>query len=289
MFQTYSNFKSHEHNFNTFFSTSVACVVSLLIGGLLAPTNFFNSTNSWFVFLLLVVFPMIVFVAVAGEAEFRTAYYKTWQDKITGKIDQSKILKRFAKQYKIKNWRVKVDQIDADGRWNFRADTNYMHRLTEQRDLLLSEAYEEYIDLIKRQDSVIIEAKRVLSNMYVELEAAKGAKAIVKGYLDDAKSSGEKYKQRRDYDQKVVAHSLSAEAKIDAEYQLEEAEKEKKTIFDNYKNTVYQIKTIFYGRYSRYTEYAIKKINKINGLKYTIIDMPSTESWLNNENRKEIK
>ena len=60
-------------------------------------------------------------------------------------------------------------------------------------------------------------------------EAAKGAEAIVKGYLDDAKSSGEKYKQRRDYDQKVAAHSLSAEAKIDAEYQLEEAEKEKKT------------------------------------------------------------
>ena len=289
MFKTYENFEAHEHSFNTFFATSLSCIICLAIGGLLATTDFFASSGSWVIFAILVLTPIVVFVAVSGESEFRTAYYKTWRDKITGWLDRSKILERFAKQYKIQNWKTKLEQIEVDGRWNFRADTNYMHRLAEQRDLILSKIYQEYINKMVAQENAITEARRNLSNAYVELEAAKDAESMAKDLMDEAKSSGEIYKQRQNYNSKRNAHSIAARNKIDAEHRLQEVEREAKKILDNYKATTYRIKKIFYSRYAKYTESAIKKINRINGLKYTIIDMPEAEPWANNPARKELE
>lgn len=289
MFKTYESFESHEHGFNTFFATSVSCAVCLAIGGFLASVNFFNNSSSWVIFSILVLIPIIVYIAVSGESEFRTAYYKTWRDRVTGWFDRSKILERFARQYKIQDWRTKVDQIQADGRWNFRADTNYMHRLTEQRDLLLSKVYQEYINEMVKQENAITEARRTLSNAYVELEAAKDAELMAKTLVEDAKSSGEIYKQRQNYSAKRANHSVAARSKIDAEHRLQEVEREARKILDNYKATTYRIKKIFYARYAKYTESAIKKINRVNGLKYTIIDMPEAETWANNPARKELK
>jgi len=289
MFKNYEDFESHEHNFNTFFATSFACVVCLGIGGLLALVDFFSKPSSWIVFGVLVLIPIIVYVAVSGESEFRTAYYKTWRDKMAGWLDRSKILKRFARQYKIKNWRTKPDQIEADGRWHFRADTNYMHRLTEQRDLLLSKIYQEYLNKMAGQENAITEAKRNLSNAYVELEAAKESEANAKILVDNAKSSGEIYKQRQNYSSSRIRHSTAARAKNDAEYHLQEMEREAQKITDNYRTIAYRVKKVFYTRYSKYTESAIKKINRVNGLKYTIIDMPEAEAWANNSARKELK
>lgn len=289
MFSTYEDFESHEHNFNTFFATSVACAICLTIGGFLAASNFFSNSASWVIFAILVLIPIIVFIAVSGESEFRAAYYKTWRDRITGLFDRSKILERFAKQYKIKDWKTRLDKIEADGRWNFRADTNYMHRLTEQRDLILSKIYQEYINTITAQEKAITEAKRFLSNTYVELEAAKEAESLARTLMEEAKSSGELYKQRQNYNAKRNMYSIAARNKIDAEHRLQEEEREAKKILDNYKATTYRVKKIFYSRYSKYTESAIKKINQINGLKYTIIDMPEAEMWANNPARKELK
>lgn len=291
MFKTYENFESHEHGFNTFFATCVSGTICLATGALLATTGFFTNTNTWtvVVFAMLVLFPIMVFVAVSGESEFRTAYYKTWRDKIAGWLDRSKILERFAKQYKIQNWKTKIDQIEADGRWNFHADTNYMHRLTEQRDLILSNIYQEYINKMVNQENIITEARRTLSKAYIELEAAKEAEDYAKDLMENAKSSGEIFKQRQNYMTIRNAHSVAARNKIDAEYELEEMEREAKKILDNYKAATYRINKIFYSRYSNYTESAIKKINQINGLKYTIIDMPEAEAWVNNPVRKEWK
>ncbi|MDO4889235.1 MAG: hypothetical protein Q4A25_00880 [Candidatus Saccharibacteria bacterium] len=289
MFKTYEDFESHEHAFNTFFATSLSCAICLIIGGLLALADFFSSSNSWIVFIVLVLIPLIVFVAVSGESEFRTAYYKTWRDKITGWLDRSKILRRFAKQYRIKDWKTKLDQIEADGRWNFHADTNYMHRLTEQRDLLLSRIYQEYLNKMAAQENIITEANRALSNTYVELETVKRTEEIAKTLMEDAKSSGELYKQRQNYSAKRIEHSIATRAKIDAEHHLQEMEREAQKITDNYRATTYRVKKIFYARYAKYTESAIKKINRINGLKYTIIDMPEAETWVNNPAGKELK
>lgn len=289
MFKTYESFESHEHGFNTFFATSLSCVVCLAIGCLLSLTDFFDSSSSWIVFAILVLIPMIVFIAVSGESEFRTAYYKTWRDRIIGWLDRSKILERFARQYNIRDWKTKLDQIEVDGRWNFHADTNYMHRLAEQRDLFLSKIHQEYLNKMAKQENVVTESKRTLSNAYVDLESAKDAEAIAKNLVDDAKSPGEIYKQRQNYYSKKEACNAAERAKNNAEHLLQEMERELDKITDNYKSTTYRVTKIYYSRYAKYTESAIKKINKINGLKYVIVDMPETETWANNPAGKELK
>lgn len=289
MFKTYESFESHEHGFNTFFATSLSCVVCLAIGCLLSLTDFFDSSSSWIVFAILVLIPMIVFIAVSGESEFRTAYYKTWRDRIIGWLDRSKILERFARQYNIKDWKTKLDQIEVDGRWNFHADTNYMHRLAEQRDLFLSKIHQEYLNKMAKQENVVTEFKRTLSNAYVDLESAKDAETIAKNLVDGAKSPGEIYKQRQNYYSKKEACNAAERAKNNAEHLLQEMERELDKITDNYKSTTYRVTKIYYSRYAKYTESAIKKINKINGLKYVIVDMPETETWANNPAGKELK
>ena len=288
MFQTYNNFESHEHGFNTIFATGTTVVISLLIGGWLASINFFNSSNTWFIFLILIAAPIVVFIATSGNSEFRTAYYKTWRDKLIGRLDQRKILKQFAKQYRIKDWKTKLENIEADGRWNFHPETNYMHNLTEQRDLLLSRIHQEYSDKLTEQNKLIIEEKRVVANAGVQVDLAKKAEIISKERLDSAKSSGEIYKQRHDYNSSVRKVSECEEAKNNALHQLREAEQDRENLHENYRDVVYRVIKIYYVRYTKYTESAIKKINRINGLKYEIADMPEAESWINNPARKEL-
>lgn len=288
MFRAYNNFEYHEHSFNTIFATSIVVAVSLLIGGSLASVGFFNNSNTWFVFLILVAVPIIVFIALSGESEFKTAYYKTWRDRIAGRFDQRKILRQFARQYKIKNWKTKLEKIEADGRWNFHADTNYMRGLAEQRDLLLSQIHQEYLNKLNDQNKIIIEARRVLANANVELDMAKKKENNAKTLLDAAKSSGEVYKQRQNYDDKMREANVLEEVRNDAEHRLKALEQDKDNLHDNYQDIIYRVAKIYYARYSKYTEHAIRKINRVNGLKYTIADMPEAESWVSNPARKEL-
>lgn len=288
MSKVYSQFEHHERNFNIVFSTSVAAAISLLLGGFFTSTGFFNNSSTWVVFLVLVAAPVITFIATSGNSEFRTAYYKTWQDRTNGLIDQRKILEQFARKYNIDSWKSKLKSFEADGRWNFRADTSYMHYLTEQRDLLLSQVYQEYQNALTEQNKTIIDAKQALANAMIEVNNAKREETEAKELLNSAKSSGEIYKQRQYHESKAKETALKEMLKNSAEHQLKKDEQAKDKLHDDYHEVVYRITKIYYARYAKYTESAIKKINHVNGLRYTIVDMPDAESWINKPARKEL-
>ncbi len=276
-FAVYGDFEKHEQNFNTFFSTTSVAVISLLIGGVLASLNFFNNTVTLFVLLILIAAPVTTFLMVFNESEFKTAYYKTWRDKFAGKCDQRKILRQFAKQYKIKNWRTKLDKIEADGRWNFRIETNYMANLTRQRDLLISRVNQEYARLLTAQNKRIITAKNEIANTKVETEMAKKKENNVKKMLDGANLPGETYKQRQNYAQSLSSVASCEQNENNAECNLRMTEQDEKELGNSYREFVYRIEKVYNARYEKYANSAIKKINRVNGLKYTIVDMPKSE------------
>lgn len=288
MFTTYEKFEHHERSSNVIFVTFITIVISLFIGGFLASIDFFNNFSMWFVLLILIFAPVIVFIASSRDAEIKTAYYKTWCDKIAGRLDQHKILVQFARQYKIKNWRTRLEDIEADGRWNFHADTIYMHRLADHRDLIISKIYQEYLNMSTEQRKRIIEANRIVVDTSIKYETAKKNEIMVKGLLDSAKSSGEIYKQRQNYSDAMREVNTCEVAKNDALHRLRELERDRENLLESYKSVIYRIMKIYYNRYAKYTETAIRKINQINGLKYTIVDMPSPEIWAQNPERNDL-
>lgn len=285
-FEIYGNFEKHEQDFNTFFATITTAVISLLIGGILIALNFFNNPVTMFVLLILVAAPVVTFIMLYNESEFKTAYYKTWRDKFAGKRDRRKILKQFAKRYKIKSWRTKLDRIKVDGRWNFRIETNYMANLTRQRDLLISRVNQEYARLLTVQDKRIIAAKNEIINTKVETEIAKKEENNIKKLLDGANLPGETYKQRQNYAQSLRSVAGCERSENNAECNLRMIEQEKKELDNSYREFVYRIEKIYNARYEKYANSAIKKINCVNGLKYTIVEMPKSgllKKWARKE------
>ena len=283
----YDNFESHDRAFNAFFATSIAIVASFLIGGFLASIRFFNNSYAWFVAAILIVTPVIVFVAVANEPEFKTAYYRTWKDKISGRLDQRKILEQFAKRYKIKNWHTKLESMEADGRWHFHADTNYMHRLVDRRDLLISQVYQEYLKRNNELKKAIIAASKNFEDACTELQFAESAEANAKKMLEVAEPPAGIYNQRQEYGAILKRLNECMKNRNEANRIVQTLRQETNQLLDDFKETIYRIVKIYYIRYSKYTELAIKKINRINGLKYAIMDMPEPRIRLNNLERKE--
>ena len=275
MFTTFANFEQHEKSFNTFFATGIAIAVSLLVGGVLAVTGVFDRGETWFLFMLLVLIPIVTYVATAGNSEFRTAYYKTWRDMMKGRRDQYKILERFARQYNIKDWQTKLEGMDADGRWNFHADTDYMHFLTEQRDLLINKIYAEYITLVEKQDREIRDAQKALRDAEIELNVAEKKEESAKELIKDAKTPGEIYKQRQVHALRIDERRICQRNLNTTQFELKNQEASREKLDEMYDAVVLRVIVVYYERYSKYTERAVKKINAVNNLKYTIVDMPS--------------
>ena len=287
MSKVYQGFIEHEHGFNTFFATSIAIIISAIIGNTMSSVGFFKQVNACLAILPLVAFPIIVFVAHIGESEIKTAYYKSWRDKITGKVDQRKILQRFAKQYKIADWHIKPENIEADGRWNFHADTRYMRELIDQRGLLLSNIHQDFASAVSAKNDEIITAKEAVSNANIDLINETNIKKNIEELLKSAKSYDEKYQQMCKRDAEIKKINSLEKAKNEAEHDLEKREQEKAAILKEYKNTVYRVKKIFYNRYTKYTESAVKKINRVNGLRFEVLDMVDDVCWENKSLERE--
>lgn len=287
MFKAYENLEEHDRAFNTLFLTSIAVVLAFLIGGVLVVNGFFENSASWFVLTILIVAPVVVFVAVSNEPEFKAAYYRTWKDKICGKKDQNKILEQFAKRYKIKNWRTKLESMEADGRWHFHADTSYMHRLVDRRDFLISQVYQEYLDLGSEIKKTRIAAEKLFNDACDELHFAEDAERNAKQLLELTETPAGIYNQRQEYSEALKKLGDCKRNKNEAGYRLQRLTQEEIQLKDNFRETVYRIAKIYYIRYSKYTESAIKKINQINGLKYAIMDMPEPKIRLKNNGGKD--
>ena len=287
MFPSYEKFVKCAHNFNVFFATTVAVIVSVFIGTLLASWNFFNQPITVAVFIALVAIPLVVYINTSLNSELRTSYFTAWCDRIAGRFDQNKILKQFAHQYKIPNWRSKLQEVEVDGRWNFHAETNYMHRLADQRDLLLSQIHQDFTKQETVQKQIIIEAHRAIVDRSIVYEEAKQKENDFRGLINKAKSPGETFRQRRRLEVATEDRKAKEQAVNDERHYLRSLEQNLEKLRDDYNSVVYRVCKIYYQRYVRYTEYAIKKINKINGLRYSIVDLPSPEKWTKASKRKE--
>lgn len=275
-FQTYETFRRHEHIFNVVFGTLVAVILSLLIG--IPIAIFMDSSSLWFIVLLIILagIPSIVYIALASEQEFHTAYYKIFCDKIIGFFDQKKLLQQFARQYHIKNWKVKLENLDADGRWHFKPDTKYIHELTNTRNLLLRDIQVDYKNLKLENDKKIIDLQHNLSVCIIELEKNKKQREIEMGILKMAKTPGEIFVQR-DVLNKVNEQIKNNEMSIDfARSEISKAEKINDKLHEEFLIISQAIVSIFFERYKKYTEIVVRKINKVNNLKYSLTEMPNT-------------
>lgn len=276
--RVYEKFAEHEHNFNVAVLTILSMLASMGAGALLIAMGVLETKYFWVVLAVaLVVFPVIVFITSDGNTEFKTAYYKTLRDIITGKIDQKKIIRSFARKYKIKNYRIKPENIEVDGRWNFRADTKYMRTIIYQRNLLLDELSKEYNDARTAAVKRVISSEKEHSDRVSDLNAISSFEENAKNLEKMSKIAAEKYFYREKRDEKIIQR-LEAENKVhEALRQLGISKKNCENLDEEYRITVSQINKIYNERYVKYTETAIKKLNRIHRLKYRIADMSEVE------------
>lgn len=279
MFNLYEDFKGHRYHFNLFFSTGAAMIVSLIICVALIWTGVINAERpgSVTVIVFLLLIPVAVFLGVSEKTQLRPAYYEKWKDKHMGRRDRKKILEQFARQYKIKDWKTSIDDIVADGRWKFHANTKYMYQLARDRNQAQNALYREYLQKKKEAKERILNSEKEIKNIEVELDALKAERDGIKVLLEKALSSGEVYQQRRDLEAingKIITKETQLnEAKTDRDVEIgKEA-----TLDKVYVSTFKDISVFYYNRYVKYTEIAVQKINKVNGLRYVIDDMPSAE------------
>lgn len=279
MFKFFEEFRRHRRVFNTVFATVLAIFLSVVIGAALVWIKAikWNNPDVVVITVALVAFPIIVFLAVSESAKLKPAYYEAWKDKRMGRRDRKKILEQFARQYKIENWKTKVYDITADGRWKFHANTKYMYALARERDQALSDLSKEYIK--KSEDAVktITQSEKNIANLELQLKASEDERKQKEKRINEAKSSGEIYQQRRDFEESCrrvsgIEQQLSAER-----FDLKTYVEEKNNLDKLYQRSYGDIKNFYYDRYSKYMEIAIEKINKINGLRYVVDDMPSAE------------
>ena len=158
-FQTYQNYANHGRTFNAYFLTFLSVFTSIMTGMFLYNVKVLDSNNAGWILTILIVVPILIFVANWNNYSLRIAFYKTWKDILQGRVDRKKLLKEFARTYRVKTWRKKVEHIEADGRWNFKANTPYIRSLTEERDSWVSLLYQECIDKVADIDKQIIAAK----------------------------------------------------------------------------------------------------------------------------------
>lgn len=286
----YNSFRLHGHLFNLLFSTSIAVAVSLFLGELLNQWFIFRDYNgSLSGFWLLIIIPIIVFAAEAANSEVRLAYFRTWHDLLRSRLDQKKILRQFAKQYNISNWRIRVNHIDTDGRWNFRAETPYAEHLANQRDLLLNQIYQDYLDNLNLLNIEVVECERTLGDAKNSLETAEKLQHNTEKLLASAKTDGEIYVQRQKYNRLLTKVHACQEIVNHKEHDLKLAEDAKNALVADLREVNYRITKIFESRYEKYTERVVKKINRINRLKYHLAGMPKVAAWTTSPNsQKEL-
>lgn len=279
MFEFFEEFRRHRRTFNIVFATTLAILLSIMIGATLVWIKAirWNNPDVIVIFVALVAFPIIVFLAVSESTKLKPAYYETWKDKKMGRKDRKKILEQFARQYKIEDWKTKVYDITADGRWKFHANTKYMYVLARERDQVLSDLSKEYIK--KNEDAIrtITQSEKSIANLELQLRSLEDERKQKEKRIEEAKSSGEIYQQRRDFEERCRKISETEQQLSTEKFDLKTYIEMKNNLDKLYYRSYNDIKNFYYDRYSKYMEIAIEKINKINGLRYVVDDMPSTE------------
>ena len=282
--QTYRNYANHGRTFNTYFSTILTVLASIVVGTFLYDTKILNEHNAPGIMLILISAPILVFIAGWNNYSLRVAFPKTWKDMFQGRIDRKKLLQNFAKTYHIDTWQTKITEIDADGRWKFNAETPYIQHLAEERDTWISLLYQECANDIADIDKQIIEKSKDADVKNINVGLASRIADETEDRLNDAKSSGEIYFQRQVLNRKRASKMYSEQEALSLERLVEKLKVDRANYIDVFSQSASRIVKSYNRRYEKYTESAIKTINKINKLHYKI--QPMTEPSLRDYERK---
>lgn len=285
----YNSFRFHAQLFNILFSTSLAVAASLFLGELLYQWQIFRDYNgSMSGYWLLLIIPITVFMVEAANSEVRVAYYRTWHDLLRSRLDQKKILRQFARQYNISNWRIRINHVEPDGRWNFRAETPYAESLAKQRDLLLNQIYQDYLENLHILETEVLRCKRNLKDAENTLETTEKFLRNTEKLLTVAKTDGEIYVQRQRYN-RLLSKVSEAKAHLNhKQHELKLAEDAKNALIADLREVNYRVSKVFESRYEKYTERVVRKINRINRLKYHLAGMPKVAAWVMESTQKEM-
>ena len=275
-FQTYQNFANHGRIFNTFFLTFLSILISILVGMFLYNTKNLDNNNAGWVFTILIAVPVLIFITNWSNYSLRTAFYKTWKDLFQGKIDRKKLLREFARTYHIKTWQNKIKNIKADGRWNFKANTPYIRRLTEERDSWISLLYQECAEPVANIDKQIIAAKNDSDNDNRDLNLATQVANETEEMLSNAKSAAETYFQRQKVSIKRAAKNDSEKSVLNSQKSMLTLQVERKNVIDSFYQSATRIIESYNSRHEKYVESAVKILNKINNLHYAIQPIPES-------------
>ena len=276
IFQTYQNYANHGRTFNTYFLTFLSVFTSIMTGMFLYNVKVLDSNNAGWILTILIVAPILIFIANWNNYSLRIAFYKTWKDILQGRVDRKKLLKEFARTYRVRTWRKKVEHIEADGRWNFKANTPYIRSLTEERDSWISLLYQECIDKVADIDKQIITARNHNDNDNRELNLATQTANEAENMLSNAKSAAETYYQRQKVAIRRTVKKDFEQNALNSQHSIRALQVERKNIIDDFYQSATRIIDSYNGRYEKYAESAVKILNKINNLHYVILPIPES-------------
>ena len=271
---SFSRVEQSDKKFNIIFSVSVSVVVSVFIIGLITYLGFAKVPYCWVAYSVLVFLPVVVYaIARTQSTSYKMAYYKKWVDKFLGVLDRRVILKDFMQKYEIDSLKTKVKDVKADGRWRFKVSTSHVRGLITEKNTILLHLENDRIHAEKLLDVIIEKQQKILKDEEADEEKLQTKKRILDNLLEEAKTAGEIFKQRRDLEEVQKKLNDAKKRLNDATYELNVAKKEKDEAIKSFENAEKRTKDYYYLRYQNYTSLAIKKINEINGLKYKIDDM----------------
>lgn len=272
-FQTYQNYASHGRVFNTTLLTLGSMFISLSIAYLMYIFGLFKYEISAWISGVLILIPLLVFVANWFDYSLRIAYYKSWGDRLRGRIDRRKLVRNLIRTYKMDARRKKVEDLEIDGRWNFKTVTTHIKRLTEERDHWVSLLYEECIGKIAEIEKEIIAAKEGNSKDRRDLDLATLIVRDEEKILGQAKSKAEIYYQRQRLAERREDEKRSEHEVMTSDGVINVLKTEKYATIREFKESAARIIGSYNSRYEVYTEQAVKTLNRINGLRYEIAPM----------------
>lgn len=284
----YNAFRTHALVFNTLLTTSLVVALSILVGKILKYVLKLDQWDLGGLFWILAACTIIVFFAQILNPELRIPYYKAWEDMFYGRKDQKKILRQFAKHYKLSTWKIRLNKVEPDGRWNFHVDTPYVVQLSNQRNILMNQVYQDYLEALTTANQHLLRCQSALKAATIKYETCQELKALTDSLLEDAALNEEVYVQRQKQHRLILQLRDHTIIINQAKRDLEIAKEKKQAVIDDFTEVSYRITKLFDLRYEKYTNRAIKKINRINQLKYRLPEMAQLEKWANHPTVKEL-
>ena len=287
-FKQYQDYIAHNKTFNRVFATSVASLLSLLLGILTYNIGWLKENWGIFITLLLVAVPAIIFIKESTKYEGAIAYYCIWKDKIHGLRDRRLIKEDYGKQRGIKDLKVYLKEHKPDRRWNYHVNTKYMEWLASSRNMVLIKIAEEYAEkkseLNKEVDNANEQIGQIASTREIKLDELE----TIRTKLAKAETGAQKFHLENKLKTKQSEIDSLNLQRTQLKCQLNNLEDELRRYDIAFVGQKSKIEQDYKIRGDMYARIATKNIEKY-GLKYEVDPLILPNYWIINPTRKEIK